>query len=197
MVTTGFSDIHVAKYAEAGGVVTYSGCRKLARSKSMDIAITAMDANNFYADDVLAESETAAFKEGQAKVDVDGLDGDEEAFILGIEESTVQVGDKSVPVIKFGKNMNPPYLGLGAVKRMMLRGVESYRAVILCKTRFAVPAEAAETREEQTSWQTQELNATIMRDDTAETNWKIIPKTNFATKDEAIAFIKAILGGAA
>lgn len=197
MVTTGFSDIHVAEYAEAGGVVTYSGCRKLARSKSMDISVTAMDANNFYADDMLAESETAAFKEGQAKIVVDGLDGEEEAFILGIEESTVKVGGKDVPVVKYGKNMKPPYLGIGAVKRMMLKGVESYRAVILCKTRFAVPGEAAETREEQTNWQTQELNATIMRDDTAEANWKVIPKANFATKEEAIAFIKAYLGDAA
>ena len=36
-----------------------------------------------------------------------------------------------------------------------------------------------------------------MRDDTPEENWKIIPKEGFPTEDEAVAFIKAVLGGAA
>lgn len=197
MVTTGFSHIHVAEYSAAGGVVTYSGCRELARAKSMSIDVTAMDANNFYANDELAETESATFKEGNAKLTVDGLSGEEEALILGIKESTVQVGDKAVPVVKYGKSMNPPYLGIGAVKKMQMLGVESYRAVILCKTRFGIPPEAAETQEGQKNWQTQELTATLMRDDTDEANWKIIPKENFATKAEAIAFIKAVLGGAA
>ncbi len=197
MVTIGFSHIHVAEYSAAGGVVTYSGCRELARARSMSIDVTAMDAIKFSANDELAEIESATFKEGSVKLTVDGLSGEEEALILGIKESTVKVGDKDVPVVKYGKDMNPPYLGIGAVKKMQMLGVESYRAVILCKSRFGIPPEAAETQEDQKNWQTQELTATLMRDDTDEANWKIIPKENFATKAEAIAFIKAVLGGGA
>ena len=197
MVTTGFSRIHVAKYTASGTAVTYSGVVELARAKSMSIDVSTSDENKFYANNGLAEYEPTKFKEGTAKIVVDGLSGEEEALLMGIEEASMAVGSTTVTVVKFGKTMNPPYLGIGAVKRMQKNQTVTYRAVILCKTRFAVPADAAETQEENINWQTQELNAMIMRDDSAEENWKIIPKENFATEDEAVAFIKAVLGGAA
>lgn len=197
MVTTGFSRIHVAVYANNGGTVTYSNCKELARAKNMDISVETSDENNYYANNQLAECEPAAFKSGALKIGVDGLSGTEEAMILGIAETTMQVGGKEVKVVKFGKAMNPPYMGVGAVKRMQLNGTVSYRPVILTKTRFAVPADAAETQEEGINWQDQDLEAMIMRDDTAEANWKIIPAENMTTEEEAVAFIKAVLGGAA
>ena len=197
MVTTGFSRIHVAMYSAADGVVTYSGCKELARAKSMSTEISATEDNNFYVNNQLGETEPASFSNGTAKIVVDGLSAEEEALIMGIKDSTVQVNNEEVAVVKFGKSMNPPYLGIGAVKRMQLNGAVSYRPIILTKTRFAIPPEAAETQEDKINWQTQELTATLMRDDTAESNWKIIPKANFETEDKAVAFIKAILGGAA
>ena len=197
MVTTGFSRIHVAVYANNGGTVSYSQCVELARAKSMELSVETTDVNNYYANNQLAESDPASFKSGSLKVGVDGLSGTEEAMILGITESTMQVGVKEVKVVKFGKKMNPPYMGVGAVKRMQMNGVVSYRPVILTKARFAVPADAAETQEENINWQNQDLEATIMRDDTAEANWKIIPAENMTTEEEAVAFIKAVLGGAA
>ena len=197
MVTTGFSRIHVALYTAADGVVTYSGCKELARAKSMSTEISATEDNNFYVNNQLGETEPASFSNGTAKIVVDGLSAEEEALIMGIKDSTVQVNNEEVAVVKFGKSMNPPYLGIGAVKRMQLNGAVSYRPIILTKTRFAIPPEAAETQEDKINWQTQELTATLMRDDTAESNWKIIPKANFETEDKAVAFIKAILGGAA
>ena len=197
MVTTGFSRIHVAKYENSGGVNSYTGCRELARAKSMSTDITTTEENKFYANNQLAEYEPAAFKEGNSKIVVDGLTAEEEAFILGITESKMQVGGAEVAVVEFGKSMNPPYMGIGGVKEMMLKGVVSYRPIILCKTRFAIPPEAGESREDKINWQIQELNATIMRDDTPKANWKIIPKENFPTEDAAVDFIKAVFGGAA
>lgn len=195
MVTTGYSRIHVAKYACADGVVSYSGCRELARAISMETDIETTDENNFYANNKVAETEPAKFKSGKAKITVDGLSGEEEAFIMGIEEATVKVGEKDVPVVKFGEKMNPPYLGIGSVKRMQLNGAPTYRPVIFVKSRFAIPPDAAETQEEEINWQDQELEATLMRDDTADQDWKVIPKENFATEEEAVAFIQAYLGG--
>ena len=195
MVTTGFSRIHVAKYANNGGVNSYSGCRELARAKSMSTDITTTEENKFYANNQLAECEPAAFKEGTAKISVDGLTGEEEAFILGIIESTMQVGGQEVAVVEYGDSINPPFMGIGGVKEMLMKGVRSYRPIILCKTRFAIPPDAGETREEQINYQIQELSAAIMRDDTSKKNWKIIPKENYPTEDEAVAFIRAIFGG--
>lgn len=197
MVTTGYSRIHVAKYAYADGKVTYSGCIELARARGMETDIETTDENNFYANNQVAETEPARFKSGKAKITVDGLNGEEEAFILGIEESTVTVGEKEVPVVKFGNKMTPPYLGIGSVKRMQLNGVESFRPVIFCRAKFAIPPDAAETQEEDISWQDQELEATLTRDESSEKNWKMIPKTNYATEDEAVEFIRAFLGGVA
>lgn len=192
MVTTGFSRIHVAKYSNDGSEVTYTGCVELARAKKMESDITTTEDNKFFANNGLAEVEPAKMKDGKLKLTVDGLSAEEEALILGITETTNQ----GTPVIEFGDTMKPPYLGVGAVKRMQLNGKVSYRAVIFTKTRFAIPPEAAETEEDGINWQTQDLEAVIMRDDTTNHNWKIIPKTNFNTEEETVTFIKKILGGA-
>ena len=197
MVTTGYSRIHVAKYSNTTGTTQYSGCTEIARARSMETDIETTDENAFYANNILAEIEPAQFKNGTAKMKVDGLSAEEEALILGIQESKITVDGKEVSVVKFGKSMNPPYLGIGSVKRMQLKGVVSYRPVIFTKARYAIPPEAAETQEEEINWQDQDLEATLMRDDTADQDWKIIPKTNYATEDEAVAFIRAFLGGMA
>ncbi|MBQ8579346.1 MAG: hypothetical protein IJ448_01475 [Oscillospiraceae bacterium] len=195
MVTTGFSRIHVAKYTNNGGTAAYSDVRELSRAKKMETEVNTTDENNFYANNVLAESEPAKFKDGKVKLTVAGLSAEEEAFILGIEVTKTQVNGTEVEEVEYGSNMNPPYLGIGAVKRMQKNGVTSYRAIILPKTRFAIPPEAGETQEENINWQVQELEAVILRDDTAKANWKVIPKTNFATEEEAVAYIVAKLGG--
>ena len=76
IVTTGFSNIHVALYAADGGNVTYTGVRKLGRSVSMSTDISTSDDNNFYADDRLAETETgSAFTDGSGTMTIDGLTG--------------------------------------------------------------------------------------------------------------------------
>lgn len=197
MVTTGFSRIHVAKYTCESGKATYTGCRELARARSMDTDIEVTDENKFYANNALAETDPAKFKSGKAKLKVDGLSAEEEAFIMGIEETTMELSGTEIPVLEFGENMEAPYLGIGAVKRMQMNGVVSYRAIIFTKARFTIPADAAETQEEEKKWQDQELEATLMRDDTDKKNWKIIPKVNFDTENMAVAFIEMVLGGKA
>lgn len=197
MVTTGFSRVHVARYSASGSNVTYTDCRELARARSMETDISTTDDNNYYANNRLAETEPAQFSAGTATITVDGLDPEEEAFILGIIAESEQVDGTPVEIVAYGENMNPPYLGIGAVKRQQLHNVVSYRAVIFTKGRFAIPSEAAETQEGSISWQDQELTATLMIDDTPGHNWKKIPKTNFATEDEAVAFIRSYLGGVA
>lgn len=188
MVTTGFSRIHVARYSNAGGTLTYSGCRELARARSMETDVETTEDNAFYANNRVAELEPAQFANGTATITVDGLSGEEEAFILGIEPTTAS--DGGVSEIEYGENMSPPYVGIGAVKRMRLEGVVTYRAVIFTKARFAIPSEAAETQEENISWQDQELNATLLRDDSPKHIWKIIPKDNFPSEDAAVDYIR-------
>ena len=58
--------------------------------------------------------------------------------------------------------------------------------MIFTKARFAIPSEAAETQEgDGLTWQDQDLSATLMPDDSGNRRWKYIPKTNFATEEDA------------
>ena len=71
-VTTGFSEPYVAKYSNTGTTVSYSGGMKLGRGVSMSIEVESADDNNFYADDIVAKTETGTMTSASATVTVDG-----------------------------------------------------------------------------------------------------------------------------
>ena len=196
MVTTGFRNIYVAKYSNEDTTVSYTGFQKLARARGFSLDVGTSDDNQYFADDSLAETESgASFSSGTLELTVDGLTGEEEALLFGIDtsSSTVQVSEKTVTEVRFGDSLNPPFMGVAGIKRYQLNGVVTYRPIVLPKVQFTLGTDKAETGEDTINWQDQTLNAKIMRDDTAEHNWKRMPKDNFATLAEAIAYIKAIL----
>ena len=196
MVTTGFRNIYVAKYSNEDTTVSYTGFQKLARARGFSLDVGTSDDNQYFADDSLAETESgASFSSGTLELTVDGLTGEEEALLFGIEtsSSTVEVSEEPVTEVRFGDNLNPPFMGVAGIKRYQLNGVVTYRPIVLPKVQFTLGPDEAETGEDTINWQDQTLNANIMRDDTAEHNWKRMPKDNFATLAEAIAYIEAIL----
>lgn len=196
MVTTGFRNIYVAKYSNEDTTVSYTGFQKLARARGFSLDVGTSDDNQYFADDSLAETESgASFASGTLELTVDGLTGEEEALLFGIvtSSSTVQVDETPVTEVRFGDSLNPPFMGVAGIKRYQLNGVVTYRPIVLPKVQFTLGTDEAETGEDTINWKDQTLNAKIMRDDTAEHNWKRMPKDNFATLAEAIAYIKAIL----
>lgn len=189
-VCTGFSLPYVAEYTESSGTVTYSSGMKLARGVNVSIAPEVAESNDFYADNVLAESVAGTFTGGTVTLTVDGLLPAAEAFIYGLPTaSTVS----SVSVYKYGDDAAPPYVAIGFIARYMSGGVTSYKVIVLTKTKFNLPTEAAATQEAEIDWQTQELTATIMRDDTANHNWKFVGSTEYTTEALAEADLKKIL----
>ena len=192
-VCTGFSLPYIAKYAATGGTITYSDVQKLARGVSVSIEPESSDSNNFYADNVLAESVTGTFTGGTATVTVDGLLTAAEALIMGLPESTTV---NTVEVLQYGDSANPPYLGFGFLARYMSDGVTTYVPHVLTKVKFQIPSTEANTQEDEIDWQTQELTATVMRDDSAAHNWKMIGATDYSTEAEAEAALKKLLGAA-
>lgn len=198
VVTTGFSNIHVALYAAENDAVSYTSVHKLGRSVSMSTDISTSDDNNFYADDRLAETETgSAFTDGSGTMTIDGLTPDDEAFLMGLKAGdSVQVDSgNSVETLEYGADMEPPYIGIGAVKKVQRDGKSYWGAMVLCKCRCKVPGDDASTQEDQIDWQTQDIDFTIMRDDSTKNRWKVIPKKLFETENDAVAFIKKVLGG--
>lgn len=191
-VCTGFSLPYVAEYTASGGTVTYSNVQKLARGVSVSIEPESGDDNKFYADNVAAETAPGTFTGGTLNLTVDGLLTAAERFIMGLPTAETI---NTVSVLTYGDNAEPPYVGVGFLARYMSDGVTSYVPMVLTKTRFNQIQTSAETQGEEIDWQTQKLTATIMRDDTAAHNWKLIGATDYETESAAETALVKLLGG--
>ena len=190
-VCTGFSLPYVAVYANNQGTISYSSGQKLARGVSVSVAPEVADNNNFYADNVLAESVNGTFTGGTVTLTVDGLLPTAEKLIFGLGTASTVSG---VSAYEYGDSATPPYVGIGFIARYMSDGATSYKAVMLTKCMFSLPTEGAATQEDQISWQTQALKATIMRDDSANHVWKVIGATEYASESAAEVDLKKLLG---
>lgn len=193
-VCIGFSKPYVAKYTNTGGTVSYSGGMPLARGVSVSIEPTVSDNNNFYADNVLAETEAGVFTGGTATLTVDGLLQEAEQFIMGLPEpEEFSYGtSKTVDVLKYGNSVSIPNVGIGFIAMYMSGGVISYTPIVLRKAKFNTPSTSAETKGEQINWQTQALAAALMRDDSPAGDWKWIGADQ-SSEAEAEAIVKAFL----
>ena len=192
-VTTGFSEPYVAKYSNTGATVTYSGGMKLGRGVSMSVEVESADDNNFYADDQIAESETGIMTSASGTFTVDGLEPEAATLILGLpEKGSETVGDDPVDVYDYDDRMSAPYVGVGVLRRVMMKGVTTWEPIVFTKVKFNIPGDEAATQEDQIDWQTQDLDASIVRDDTENHRWKRVFARQ-ATKAAALAIIKGYL----
>lgn len=194
-VITGFSAPYVGLYSNAGGTVTYTkGCR-LARGVDVSLDPETSNDNEFYADDVLAESENGTFIRGNVQLTVDGLHDAAEQLIYGLPEpEEFTYGEnKKVTVLNYGDDAEPPYVGIGFVIAFESGGVETFQPMVLTKAKFFAHGTDAKTREKQKDWQTQALEAAVHRDDTTKHNWKKLFAEQ-TTREEATAILEAFLG---
>lgn len=167
-IRTGFSLPYVALYSSSSTTVTYSSGLRLARGVNVSIEAEAEDSNIFYADNISAESAPGIFTSGTATFTLDGLKPAAEKLIMGLDDPGLD------GFYHYGESLTIPYVGVGFIVRYMEDGVVSYVPTILTKCRFITPGEDASTATETIEWQTQEITATILRDDTANHDWKIV-----------------------
>lgn len=185
-VITGFSHPYVAKYAtteQTGNIVlAYSDGQILARGVSASLSVESSDDNNFYADNIIAETAAGSFGSGELTLTVDGLLDAASRLILGLPAAD---GDGWT---HYGDSMDIPYVGVGFIVRYMSGGSTTYVPVVLHKCKFAVPNIDAATQEDAIDFQTQELTATVLRDDTANHEWRVVGTavTTEALADNAI-----------
>jgi phi13 family phage major tail protein len=192
-VLTGFSMPYVARYTASDNSVSYTGLMQLARGVSVAVALESGDGTTFYADNVAAEGVGGVFTGGTVTLTVDGLKDEARKLIEGLAEpEKVTVGSKSVDVYSYDTDQEIPYIGIGFVARYMENGVTTYVPVVITKTQFDVDGMNAATQTENIEFQTQELTATIMRDDTTKHRWRRIAAAQ-ATEEDAVAVITALL----
>lgn len=187
-VTTGFSLPYVAVYSATGTTVSYSNGQILARGVSVSLDVESSDDNTFYADNQAAETAPGTFNSGSVTLTVDGLLAAARRLIFGLPTAGTD------GFVAYGDDATPPYVGIGYITRYMSGGVESYGVTVIPKARFAYDGGEAATQEEEIEWQTQELTATILRDDSANHVWKYVSDTVYSTEAEAEAALKTKLG---
>lgn len=183
MAVIGLSKPFVAKYNNDGNTVSYTDGTVLGKAISFSTELEESDSNDLYGDNTIIETDKS-FSGGTMTIGTDDLTQESSALILGITPS--EDGE-----LLYNDDMVAPYLGFGCVVKKKKDGAYKWRAVVLPKIMFNIPADAAETQGETIEWQTPELTASILRDDTEKHNWK--RESTFDTEAEAVAYIKTKL----
>ena len=195
MAIIGVSKPYVAKYSNTDSTVTYTAGQILDKMTQLDATINSAENNNFYADNVIAETDRS-FSGGTLTVNTADLGPEASTLILGITPVAISeiegVTDEDVNELIFDDDQQNPYLGFGCIIKKRVNNEDKWRAIIFTKIQFAVPSDAATTQGETIEWQTPTLSGTIMRDDSAKHTWK--REATFTTEAQAEAYIKARLG---
>ena len=194
MAVIGLSKPYYGIYSATGNAVSYANGAVMGKATEANIEIDTTEDNNLYADNAIAETDRS-FAGGTLTLSTDDLSQDVTKAILGLTENTITgiegVTDTSVKELVYDDTQTTPYLGVGFIVKKKVGGAYKWRAVVLSKVMFSVPADAATTQGESIEWQVPELSATIMRDDSATHMWK--REATFTTEAQAEAYIKARL----
>lgn len=191
MATIGLSKPYYAIYSALSGTVTYSTGGIMGKAVEANIEIETSEDNNLYADNAIAETDKT-FTGGTLTLSTDELSQEVTKAMLGVTETPITeitgVTDEAASELVWDDDQTTPYLGVGMIIKKMVAGVIKWRAVILTKVMFNIPADAATTQGESIEWQTPELTGTIMRDDSAKHTWKM--EATFTSEAQAEAYIK-------
>lgn len=194
MAVIGLSKPYYGIYSATGNAVSYANGAVMGKATEANIEIDTTEDNNLYADNAIAETDRS-FAGGTLTLSTDDLSQDVAKAILGLTENTITgiegVTDTSVKELVYDDTQTTPYLGVGFIVKKKVGGAYKWRAVVLSKVMFSVPADAATTQGESIEWQVPELSATIMRDDSETHMWK--REATFTTEAQAEAYIKARL----
>lgn len=188
MARIGLAKPYYAKYSNTGSAVSYSDGGLIGRAIEASIELEDTEAVILYADNVAAES-VASFSTGTLTLTVDELSVEDAGAILGIE--TEAVATPNGTALKFKSGSSIPYLGFGLIVNKIVNNVNVYMGLILNKIQFRVPAGSYTTMGETVEFQTPELEATIMKDDTPDGVWQ--EWGEFSTFADAETWVKGKL----
>lgn len=195
MAKIGLSKPYFAKYTNTGGVTAYSGGTAIGKAVELSMELEGQDDNILYADNGPAESDNE-FGGGSITLKTDDLLPAPMIGILGVKEEPITdvegVTTEGASWLVFNDEQNTPYVGFGAIVKRKINGQVKYSALIYPKIQFQNTGDAAVTQGESIDWQTPELTATLMRDDTEHHEWRRL-SSPLDTEAEAEALIKQFL----
>lgn len=195
MATIGLSHPYIARYTNAGNIVSYAGGRLLGKATELSINLNDGDTNILYADNAPAESDNQ-FSGGSVSVTTDDLRPQAYIAALGVVTETIDVPGVNTPGASWlvnNDNQIAPYLGLGGIAMKKINNQIKYVGIVLDKVQFSNPNDTITTKGETIEWQTPQLSGQIFRSDKLDHDWKRIT-TPLDTEAEADAAVRAYLG---
>lgn len=199
MATIGLSKPYFAKYTydEETMTVSYADGGLLGKAVELSMDLEGGDANILYADNGPAESANT-FGGGTLTITTDDLLPEPMAAVLGLTMREVTVEGMTTTGAKelvFDETQQVPYVGFGAIAKKQQSGRTKYMAIVWPKVQFSNPGLSATTQGETIEWQTPQISANILRDDTTNHAWN--RQALLDTEADAIAYIKNLLNIAA
>lgn len=195
MAIKGLSIPVFAKYHNNNGNVTYTDGIINPHAVEYGMEVEAGDSNPLYADNKIQEDSAGTFSSGTLTLTVDDLIAAVSKYLLGLKEISRTVGGNTVKELIYDDDMNSPYLGVGLIEEHQIDNINHYRAVIIKKVKFNIPAGAATTRGESVEWQTKEITGMIQRSDSDKNGEKYpwMGEAWFTSEADAIAYLKSML----
>lgn len=194
MATIGLSKPFYALYANTGSTVTYSSGAVIGKAVELSMELEGDDANILYADNGAAESANV-FAGGTLTLTTDDLLPEPMMAILGLQQQAITneaVTTEGAGLIVFDDAQSTPYVGFGGIIKRQINNTIKWTALIYPKIQFQNPGDSAVTQGETIEWQTPQLTAKLLRDDTATHKWRVL-STPLDTEAEAEAVIKDYL----
>lgn len=188
MAKVGLSKPFYAIYTAENNSVAYQNGGSMGKAVEAEIEPDDNDTAVFYADNGPAESANM-FSGGTLTLSVDRLDSGVVAAILGITpgSSTTPSGT----TLDFSAENTIPYVGVGLIAKSIVDGSAVWMGIVLTKVQFKMPTLDLDTQGEEIEFTANELEATILRDDTTNHNW--MKWGYFTTEGDAETWIKGRL----
>lgn len=194
MATIGLSKPYYAIYSNTGSTVSYADGGLLGKAVELSMELEGADANILYADNGPAES-ASQFAGGTLTITTDDLLPEPTAAILGLtlaEITNEQIETATPKELVFGDAQVIPYVGFGVIVKKQQNNATKWMGIVYPKVQFSNPGIEATTQGETIEWQTPELSATIMRDDSAAHVW--CRHSLLDSEADAEAYVKGLLG---
>lgn len=195
MAGVGLSKPYYATYSVTAQGVSYSNGGLIGKATELTMTLDGNKSNMLYADNGAAESDNV-FGGGTLSLGTDDLLPEATLGILGVEVETISndaVTTTGAKWLKFNDKQDTPYVGFGGVLKKQINNQTKWVALVYPKIQFKNPGDDAITQGETIEWKTPKLEATLMRDDTTNHEWRRI-SSPLDSEEEAEGLVKGFLG---
>lgn len=195
MAGIGLSKPVFALYHNAGTTITYSDYGVLGKAVEFSLELNDGSSNILYADNGPAESDNQ-FSGGTLNFTTDDLLPAAVSKITGVALTAVTnsgIVDTTTPKeMIFDDDQVIPYCGVGIIVKKKQGGAIKWVGVVFPKVQFSNPGLSATTQGESIEWNTPEISAIILRDDSTKHSW-YRASTPLDSEADAAAYIGGIL----